>query len=98
MRATIRAMKKAVISTAPIILKTFPTATGKFATIPEKIMREIPLPIPLSVICSPSHIKNEVPAANVITVISLKPQPPAGTIMAPPGPVMFSRPTAIPKP
>ena len=33
--------------------------------IPEKIINDIRLPIPLSVICSPSHIKNIVPATIV---------------------------------
>ena len=47
-------------------------ALGISATIPEKIIREIPLPIPLCVICSPSHIKNIVPATIVVTVETLK--------------------------
>ena len=42
-------------------------AKGRFATIPEKIIIEIPLPKPFSVICSPSHIKNIVPDVIVIT-------------------------------
>ena len=37
-----------------------------------KIINEIPFPIPLCVICSPSHIKKMVPATNVITVVNLK--------------------------
>ena len=47
-------------------------ALGISATIPEKIINEIPLPIPLWVICSPNHIKKIVPATKVITVVSLK--------------------------
>ena len=34
---------------------------------PEKIMIEIPLPKPFSVICSPNHIRNIVPDVIVIT-------------------------------
>ena len=47
-------------------------ALGISATIPEKIINEIPLPIPLCVICSPNHIKKIVPATKVITVVNLK--------------------------
>ena len=47
-------------------------ALGISATIPEKIISEIPLPIPLWVICSPSHIKKIVPATIVVTVVTLK--------------------------
>ena len=47
-------------------------ARGISATIPENIIKDIPFPIPLCVICSPSHIKNIVPATKVITVVNLK--------------------------
>ena len=47
-------------------------ARGISATIPENIINDIPFPIPLCVICSPSHIKNMVPATKVITVVNLK--------------------------
>ena len=47
-------------------------ALGISAKIPEKIINEIPLPIPLCVICSPSHIKKIVPATIVVTVEILK--------------------------
>ena len=43
--------------------------------IPAVINKEIPLPMPRSVICSPSHIKKTAPAVSVSTVISRKPQP-----------------------
>ena len=65
---------------------------------PAKMMSEIPLPIPRSVICSPSHMMKAVPAVSVMTVIMRKPQPVVMTMEAPDGPAMFSRPTAIPKP
>ena len=50
-------------------------ALGISATIPENIISEIPLPIPLWVICSPNHIKNIVLATIVITVLILKKTP-----------------------
>ena len=50
-------------------------ALGISATIPEKIINDIPLPIPLCVICSPSHIKKIVPATIVVTVEILKKKP-----------------------
>ena len=43
-----------------------PMAAGKPATIPARMIIEIPLPRPRSVICSPSHIRNIVPATNVM--------------------------------
>ena len=51
------------------------TALGKRATIPANMMRDIPFPIPLSVICSPSHMIKAVPDVRVIMVRSLKDQP-----------------------
>ncbi len=41
--------------------KSCAIAEGTRATIPEKMMSEMPLPTPRAVICSPSHIKNTVP-------------------------------------
>ena len=38
--------------------------------IPTNIIIDIPFPIPLLVICSPSHIKSAVPAINDITTIA----------------------------
>ena len=43
---------------------------GNLDIIPIKIIKEIPFPIPLFVICSPSHISNEVPAINPATIIA----------------------------
>jgi hypothetical protein len=40
---------------------------GSLEIIPIMINIEIPLPIPLSVILSPSHIQNIVPAMRIIT-------------------------------
>ena len=42
---------------------------------PAKISRLIPLPMPRSVICSPSHMMNVVPPVSVRIVIRLKPIP-----------------------
>ena len=41
--------------------------------IPIKIIKEIPLPIPRSVICSPSHIIKITPQVNVRIVNGTKP-------------------------
>ena len=56
---------------------------GKLATMPTKISREIPLPIPRAVICSPSHIKNTVPPVNVTIVVNKNSQPGSETIDCP---------------
>ena len=48
---------------------------GRRATIPIIIISEIPLPIPLSVIFSPSHITNIVPAVRIITDETVKKVP-----------------------
>ena len=47
-------------------------ALGISATMPAKIIKEIPFPMPLCVICSPNHIKKIVPATIVVTVEILK--------------------------
>ena len=52
---------------------------------PAKMISEMPLPMPRSVICSPSHMMNAVPVVSVIIVISRKPQPGSSTTDAPPG-------------
>ena len=56
-------------------------ALGISATIPAKIIKDIPFPIPLWVICSPSHIQKSVPATIVVTVEILKKRP--GLITSP---------------
>ena len=66
-------------------------APGISATIPENIIKEIPLPTPLAVICSPSHIINMVPVSKVIVVTNLKYQPASKT-----KPGEFSKLTATP--
>ena len=70
-------------------------ACGRLATIPAKIIKDIPLPIPRAVICSPSHIKKTVPPTKVITVVALKNKPGFVTAELPPL-AIFSNPTDIP--
>ena len=45
------------------------------ATMPAKMISEMPLPMPRSVICSPSHMMKAVPVVSEIIVIRRKPQP-----------------------
>ena len=40
-------------------------AFGRPAAMPAKMMSEMPLPRPRSVICSPSHMRNIVPVTSV---------------------------------
>ncbi len=44
-------------------------AEGKPATIPARMIMEMPLPMPRSVICSPSHIRNTVPVTSVMQAV-----------------------------
>ncbi len=61
-------------------------ACGTRATMPAKMISEMPLPMPRSVICSPSHMMKAVPAVRVITVRMRKLQPLAssGTTLSAP--------------
>ena len=52
-----------------------PMALGNPAAIPEKMMMDIPLPKPRSVICSPNHIKNMVPAVKDTMAVTRKTMP-----------------------
>ena len=71
------------------------SAVGSPATMPEKMIRLVPLPTPRAVICSPSHIRNMVPPTSVMTQEKRKNQP--GSITAAPKlPRMLSSPTAMP--
>ena len=65
---------------APVLpnSKVDASALGISATMPEKIISDIPFPTPRSVICSPNHIKNVVPATKETVVINLKVKP--GTV------------------
>ena len=66
-------------------------ALGNSATIPAKIMSEMPLPTPREVTCSPSHIKKTVPPTSVTTALARKKKP--GSTTTPCAP---SRPMAMP--
>ena len=66
-------------------------ARGISATIPEKIINDIPFPTPLKVICYPNHIKKVVPATNDIVVVILNDNPGSTTIEP-----AFSKPTETP--
>ena len=52
-----------------------PTAPGSPATMPERMIIEMPLPMPRSVICSPSHMRNMVPVVMVTVAVSMNGQP-----------------------
>ena len=73
-----------------------PSAIGKLATMPAKMISEMPLPTPRAVICSPSHIRNIVPPVSVMTTVDAEEQarvdhaPTAGSERMP------SSPTAMP--
>ncbi len=56
-----------------------PRAAGRPATMPAKMIIEMPLPMPRSVICSPSHMRNMVPVMRVITVVMRKARPASTT-------------------
>ena len=70
-----KSTKKSESSPACINLTVLIMALGNRATIPAKIMSDIPFPIPLSVICSPNHMIKAVPDVRVIIVTSLKGHP-----------------------
>ncbi len=63
------------ISSVPAI------AEGNCATMPDRMISEMPLPMPREVICSPSHIRNMVPPLSVITVEMRKNQPGSATAL-----------------
>ena len=58
---------------------------------PDRMMSEMPLPMPREVICSPSHIRNMVPPVSVMTVEMRKNQPGSLTTLVEP-----SSPMAMP--
>ena len=71
------------------------SACGSCATMPAKMISEMPLPTPRAVICSPSHIRNMVPPTRVITVVIRK-NSPGSMHRDARGPVIASSPTARP--
>jgi hypothetical protein len=64
-------------------LNKLPVALGIPAIIEVAIINDNPLPIPLFVICSPSHITKKVPAVSVMIVRIKKLVPGLNTISAP---------------
>src|ERR1041384_1109761 len=61
---------------------------GSPATMPARMISEMPLPIPRAVFCPPSHIKNIVPPVNVIVVEIRKNMPGSATAFpAPSSPI-----------
>ncbi len=83
---------------APVLpsSRVWANAAGMPATMPAKMIREMPLPMPRWVICSPSHIRNIVPPTRVTVVTPRKNRPGSITGEMPPPVAMFSRPVAMP--
>ena len=100
MIATMNASTAMSVITLIVWLRIWPNrpkiARGRLATIPAKMMSEMPLPIPRSVICSPSHMMKIVPVVRVRIVISRKAHPGCGTSGTPPGATCFSSHRAMP--
>ncbi len=65
------------------ISQTLMPALGKPATIPANISKDMPLPMPFSVILSPTHTRNMVEDTRAITVVREKRIPVSGTIGVP---------------
>ena len=65
---------------------------GKRATMPAKMISEMPLPTPRLVICSPIHISRIVPPVSVITAVMRKKKPGIDDTTLP----QCSRPMAMP--
>ena len=73
-------------------------AAGKNrSTMPVKIMSEMPLPMPSSVICSPSHMMKSVPVVSVRTVVKMKERPGSRTTASSPGRVILVMSVVRPK-
>ena len=51
------------------------TAGGRPTTIPVNMMSDMPLPMPRSLICSPSHMMNAEPVVSVSMVIKINRRP-----------------------
>ena len=79
--ATSATMAKIPISPTIKASNVRATAAGNVSMMEKKISRLMPLPIPRSVICSPSHITKTAPVVSANTVVNMKPKP--GTLTAP---------------
>ncbi len=75
MRTATSAMTPRTAKVSP--LRSFPKTCvaplGNPMTMPAKMRSEMPLPMPRSVICSPSHITKMVPVVKVSIVVRTKP-------------------------
>ena len=52
-----------------------PIADGRPDMMLDRMIIEMPLPTPRSVICSPSHIRNIVPVTSVMAAVTTNPGP-----------------------
>ena len=78
---TIRTIAKRPLISPVLICSTVrPIAPGNPATMPPRMIIEMPLPTPRSVICSPSHIRNIVPVVMVTVATNRNCQPGASTM------------------
>ena len=72
---TMQKMTNAAMTPSTIRMHRLPAANcccnsvGSRATMPAKMMSEMPLPTPFSVINSPSHMANTVPAVSEIRTV-----------------------------
>ena len=62
---------------------------------PAMMISEMPLPIPRSVMRSPSHMMKQVPVVSDSTLMARNANPGSMTTASPPGARMLSRPMAI---
>ena len=76
---------------ARILSNAASTAFGAPPRMFTKMMSEMPLPMPCSVIFSPSHMTRMVPAVCVMIVTSVKPKPGSGTTVSPRAAPMLTR-------
>ena len=72
---TIARIAKPMISAAFGFVMKPPIAAGAWLTMPAKMMKLMPLPMPFSVISSPSHIRAIEPAVSVAIWVSVAPLP-----------------------
>ncbi len=78
-RPAVKTMKKmtssGLVEPVRACSKVWPMICGNRATMPAKMISEMPLPTPRLVICSPIHIKSMVPPVKVITAPMRKKRP-----------------------
>ena len=76
-RTNIRRIKTNAGESSPVFANSSvpPIAEGRPEIMLAKIIIEIPLPKPLSVICSPNHIRNIVPVTKLTQAVKTKLKP-----------------------